>query len=171
MIAAVLRRRIRTGAPGRSPARAGDDRVTQEQATPRRMATPSAGTSPTRRPHLLSLQPPRYQCMQAGKCPENPCRPTASPRRSTIWGCPGARARVVEDVKQPHITVTNYCPVLDRFIDKNPGYVSLIDSGNPGTNLRAAVMPRLLPVCDQGCAATLHLSGKLAKGCRMNAPQ
>ena len=39
---------------------------------------------------------------------------------------------VLEDVKQRHITVTNYCPVLDRFIDKNPGYAPLIDSGNPG---------------------------------------
>ena len=25
---------------------------------------------------------------------------------------------VLEDVKQRHITVTNYCPVLDRFIEK-----------------------------------------------------
>jgi hypothetical protein len=39
---------------------------------------------------------------------------------------------VLEDLKQRHITVTNYCPVLDRFIEKNPGYAPLIDSGNPG---------------------------------------
>ena len=39
---------------------------------------------------------------------------------------------VLEDVKPRHITVTSYCPVLDRFIEKNPGYVPLIDSGNPG---------------------------------------
>jgi hypothetical protein len=39
---------------------------------------------------------------------------------------------VPEDVKRRHITVTNYCPVLDRFIEKNPGYAPLIDSGNPG---------------------------------------
>jgi len=39
---------------------------------------------------------------------------------------------VLEDVKQRHITVTNYCPVLDRFIEKNPGYAPLIDSDNPG---------------------------------------
>jgi len=28
--------------------------------------------------------------------------------------------------------VTNYCPVLDRIIEKNPGYAPVIDSGNPG---------------------------------------
>jgi len=39
---------------------------------------------------------------------------------------------VLEDVKQRHITVTNYCPVLARFIEKNPEYAPLIDSGNPG---------------------------------------
>ena len=39
---------------------------------------------------------------------------------------------VLEDVKQRHITVTNYCPVLDRFIEKNPGYAPLVNSGNPG---------------------------------------
>jgi predicted GNAT family acetyltransferase len=39
---------------------------------------------------------------------------------------------VLEDVKQRHITVTSRCPVLDSFIDKNPGYAPLIDSGNPG---------------------------------------
>jgi hypothetical protein len=41
---------------------------------------------------------------------------------------------VLEDVKQRHITVTNYCPVLDRFIGKNPEYAPLIDSGNPGNS-------------------------------------
>ena len=39
---------------------------------------------------------------------------------------------VLADVKRRHITVTNYCPVLHRFIERNPGYVPLIDSGNPG---------------------------------------
>jgi hypothetical protein len=34
--------------------------------------------------------------------------------------------------KQRPITVTNYSPVLDRFIAKTPGYAPLIDSGNPG---------------------------------------
>jgi len=28
------------------------------------------------------------------------------------------------------MTVTGYCPVLDRFIEKNPGYAPVIDSGN-----------------------------------------
>ncbi|HEX6519914.1 MAG TPA: GNAT family N-acetyltransferase [Streptosporangiaceae bacterium] len=37
---------------------------------------------------------------------------------------------VMEDVKERHLTVTNYCPVLDRFIEKNPQYAPLIDAGN-----------------------------------------
>jgi hypothetical protein len=41
--------------------------------------------------------------------------------------------------------VTNYCPVLDRFIGKNPGYAALVDSGNPGNCLKAAVMPWVYP--------------------------
>ena len=57
----------------------------------------------------------------------------------------------LEDVKR-HITVTDYCQVLDRFIEKNPGYAPLIDSGNSGTDLRATVMPWLPPVCNTGCA-------------------
>ena len=65
MIAATLRRRVRTGALGRSPARAGDDRVTQEQATLRRVAMPAGGTSRTRQPHLLSLRLRLYQRMHA----------------------------------------------------------------------------------------------------------
>jgi hypothetical protein len=40
---------------------------------------------------------------------------------------------VLEDVQARHITVTNYCPILDRFIDKNPEYRPVIDSGSPGT--------------------------------------
>jgi predicted GNAT family acetyltransferase len=39
---------------------------------------------------------------------------------------------VLEDVKARHVMVTNYCPVLDRFIEKNPEYAPLIDSGKPG---------------------------------------
>jgi hypothetical protein len=65
----------------------------------------------------------------------------------------------------------NYCPVLDRFIEKNQGYVPLIDSGNPGTGLRAAVMPRVPPYVTHVAPQPLRLSGKPAKGCRMNAPQ
>ena len=34
----------------------------------------------------------------------------------------------MEDVRQRHIPMTNYCPVLDRFIAKNPEY------GNPAAN-------------------------------------
>jgi len=37
---------------------------------------------------------------------------------------------VLEDVKQRGIAMTNYCPVLDRFIEKNPEFAPLIDSGN-----------------------------------------
>jgi hypothetical protein len=37
---------------------------------------------------------------------------------------------VLGDVKQRHITVASYCPVLDRFIEKNPGYAPLVGSGN-----------------------------------------
>jgi len=51
------------------------------------------------------------------------------------YGQPGRSRRirgVLEDVEQRHITVTNYCPILDRFSEKNPGYAPLIDSGNPG---------------------------------------
>jgi predicted GNAT family acetyltransferase len=38
----------------------------------------------------------------------------------------------LEDIKERQITVTNYRPVLDRFISINPGYAPLIDSGKPG---------------------------------------
>lgn len=40
---------------------------------------------------------------------------------------------VLDDIRSRHATVTNYCPVLDRFLEKNPGYVALIDSRNPGS--------------------------------------
>ena len=39
---------------------------------------------------------------------------------------------VLEDLKARHITVTNYCPILDRFIEKNSEYIPLIDPGQPG---------------------------------------
>lgn len=39
---------------------------------------------------------------------------------------------VLEDLKARHITVTNYCPILDRFIEKNPEYIRLIDPSQPG---------------------------------------
>ena len=48
-------------------------------------------------------------------------------------GLSGVRMRgVLVDVKPRHITVMNYCPPLDRFIEMSPGYVPLIESGNPG---------------------------------------
>jgi hypothetical protein len=28
---------------------------------------------------------------------------------------------IVEDVKQRHITVTNYCPAVDRFVERTLG--------------------------------------------------
>jgi predicted GNAT family acetyltransferase len=39
---------------------------------------------------------------------------------------------VLEDVKQRRVAATNHCPVLDRFIEKNPEYAPLIGSGNAG---------------------------------------
>jgi hypothetical protein len=44
---------------------------------------------------------------------------------------------VLEDVKKRRVAATNHCPVLDRFIEKNPEYAPLIDSGNAGTRGRA----------------------------------
>jgi predicted GNAT family acetyltransferase len=38
---------------------------------------------------------------------------------------------VLEDIQARHLTMTNYCPVLDRFIARNPEYTALIDSGQP----------------------------------------
>ena len=35
-------------------------------------------------------------------------------------------------VEARNVTVTNYCPVLDRFLEKNPEYLRLIDADNPG---------------------------------------
>jgi hypothetical protein len=40
---------------------------------------------------------------------------------------------VLDDIRARHATVTNYCPVLDRFLDRNPEYIPLIDSRNPGS--------------------------------------
>ncbi|HEY1702347.1 MAG TPA: GNAT family N-acetyltransferase [Trebonia sp.] len=39
---------------------------------------------------------------------------------------------VLEDVAARHITVTSYCLVLDRFVEKNSEYAYLIDSGKSG---------------------------------------
>lgn len=40
---------------------------------------------------------------------------------------------VLDDIRARRATVTNYCPVLDRFLEKNPEYIPLIDSRNPGS--------------------------------------
>jgi hypothetical protein len=40
---------------------------------------------------------------------------------------------VLDDIQANGQTITNYCPVLDRFIEKHPEYVALIDEHNPGT--------------------------------------
>ena len=70
-------------------------------------------------------------------------------------GLPGVLMRgVLEDVKQRHITVTNYCPVLDRFIEKNPGYAPLIDSGNPGNWPKSGRNALGANRMYSGCAAT-----------------
>jgi predicted GNAT family acetyltransferase len=34
----------------------------------------------------------------------------------------------LEDVKARHIKATNFCPALERFIEKNPEYASLISA-------------------------------------------
>jgi uncharacterized protein len=39
---------------------------------------------------------------------------------------------VLDDLRARHITVTNYCPVLDRFLARNPEYLPLIDADRPG---------------------------------------
>jgi hypothetical protein len=39
---------------------------------------------------------------------------------------------VLDDLRARQVTVTNYCPVLDRFIDANPEYLPLIDAAHPG---------------------------------------
>jgi predicted GNAT family acetyltransferase len=39
---------------------------------------------------------------------------------------------VMEDLKARQVTVTNFCPVLNRFLDKNPEYISVIDQDKPG---------------------------------------
>lgn len=39
---------------------------------------------------------------------------------------------VLEDVKRRRIAITNHCPVLDRFIEKNPEFAPLTDSDNTG---------------------------------------
>jgi predicted GNAT family acetyltransferase len=39
---------------------------------------------------------------------------------------------VLDDLTEHGMTMTNYCPVLDRFLEKNPQYVGLVDPQFPG---------------------------------------
>ncbi|WP_051854356.1 MULTISPECIES: GNAT family N-acetyltransferase [unclassified Streptomyces] len=40
---------------------------------------------------------------------------------------------VLDDLAAKGATITNYCPVVDRFIERNPEYEKLIDPGHPGS--------------------------------------
>jgi predicted GNAT family acetyltransferase len=40
---------------------------------------------------------------------------------------------VLDDIRAQGKTVTNYCPVVNTFIDRNPEYADLIDEEHPGT--------------------------------------
>ena len=44
---------------------------------------------------------------------------------------------VLDDIRAGGQTMTNYCPVIDRFIGKHPEYVALIDERSPGGWSRA----------------------------------
>jgi hypothetical protein len=39
---------------------------------------------------------------------------------------------VLDDLRAKHNTVTNQCPVLDRFFQANPEYADLLDDARPG---------------------------------------
>jgi predicted GNAT family acetyltransferase len=39
---------------------------------------------------------------------------------------------VLDDLRARHVTVTNFCPVVERFISRNPEYLPLIDAARPG---------------------------------------
>jgi predicted GNAT family acetyltransferase len=40
--------------------------------------------------------------------------------------------RVLDDARAQAKTVLNYCPVVHRFIESNPGYADLIETDRPG---------------------------------------
>lgn len=40
---------------------------------------------------------------------------------------------VLDDVRAKHATITNFCPVVDRFITSNPEYEVVIDPAHPGS--------------------------------------
>jgi hypothetical protein len=41
--------------------------------------------------------------------------------------------RMLDDLRARHLTVTNTCPVVDRYLQANPRYADLLDAGHPGT--------------------------------------
>jgi hypothetical protein len=43
----------------------------------------------------------------------------------------------LDDLAAKGATITNYCPVVNRFIEENPGYEQLIDPGHPGSWVRS----------------------------------
>lgn len=51
---------------------------------------------------------------------------------------------VLDDLRAKHMTVTNTCPVLDRYLQANPQYAHLLDAAHPGT------WPERLPAADHG---------------------
>jgi uncharacterized protein len=40
---------------------------------------------------------------------------------------------VLDDLQDKGMTMTNTCPIVDRFIQKNPQYAGLLDADRPGT--------------------------------------
>jgi predicted GNAT family acetyltransferase len=38
----------------------------------------------------------------------------------------------LDDIRDHGRTLTNYCPVIDGFIEQHPEYIALIDEHNPG---------------------------------------
>jgi predicted GNAT family acetyltransferase len=38
----------------------------------------------------------------------------------------------LDDLKSRHVTITNFCPVVHRFLQKNPEYLELVDPAHPG---------------------------------------
>jgi hypothetical protein len=41
--------------------------------------------------------------------------------------------RMLDDLRSRHLTVTNTCPIIDRFLQANPAYADLLDPQRPGT--------------------------------------
>jgi predicted GNAT family acetyltransferase len=49
----------------------------------------------------------------------------------------------LDDIRVHGRTLTNYCPVIDGFIERHPEYISLIDEHNPGNWSRRDHQSRL----------------------------